>query len=303
MKDPKSLPTPKKLTIKQAFLAISLSIGLISGTSFLILLYYQHVSEKHRQDFSKQIVAIIQSSPEREGLKTGYLAEILDLSIDHPSNLYDFSTFEATKKLLQQPMIKEAKVRKIHPSTIHVDYVLRKAIAYVGDYTNTAIDEEGAFFPFKPFYTPKKLPEIYFGGDEKDTWIAWGERITGKRKELAFELLELSSQYCDEWSSVSCIDISNAFAACEGQRQIILILEDRFLRVVDGQTILCIYPRILRLRLENYHEQLGNYCLLRTYLREQDRNASLPGKGTVQQAKALIVDLRLSDLAFFRGLS
>lgn len=297
--DPKLLPPNKQLTMKQALLVIGLSVCLISGTCFLLLTYYQHVREKHRQDDSNLIVAIIQTSPEREGLKTGYLAELLDLSIDQPRNLYDFNTLEAAQKLMEQPIIKEAKVRKVLPSTIHIDYELRKPIAFVGDYANTAIDADGFLFPFKPFYTPKKLPEIYFGEDEEDALPLWGSSVSGKRKDLAFELLDLSSHYCDEFSSVSCIDVSNAFASSDGQRQIILMLEDRFLRVVDGQTILCIYPRILRLRQENFLEQLGNYCRLRTHLREQDRTAPLSGKGVMQQAEAVIVDLRLSELAFF----
>lgn len=293
------LQPSKKLSIKQALLIIVLSICLVSGTSLLVFTYYRHVREKQRQDSSNRIVAVIQTSPDREGLKTGYLAELLDLSIDHPRNLYDFNTLEATQKLLQQPVIKEAKVRKIRPGTIHIDYVLRKPVAYVGDYTNTAVDAAGTFFPFKPFYTPKKLPEIYFGEEEDTALPSWGGSISGKRKELAFTLLDLASQYCDELSSLSCIDVSNAFASSDGQRQIILILEDRLLRVVEGQTILCIYPRILRLHQDNYLQQLGNYCRLRSYLRERDRALPLPGKGTIQQAKAVIVDMRLSELAFF----
>lgn len=278
---------------------IGLSVCLVSGTSLIVFTYYQHVRESQRQDPSNQIIAVVQTSPDREGLKTGYLAELLELSIDRPRNLYHYNTLEATQKLLRQPIIKEAKVRKIRPGTIHVDYVLRKPVAYVGDYTNTAVDAEGIFFPFKPFYTPKKLPEIYFGEEEDEGLPSWGESISGKRKDLAFALLDLSSQYCDELSSVSCIDVSNAFAPSDGQRQIILVLEDRLLRVVDGQTILCIHPRILRLRPDNYLQQMGNYCRLRSCLRERDRALPLPGKGTIQQAKGVIVDMRLSELAFF----
>lgn len=295
----KSTLESKKLSLKQALFTILLSVCFISGSSFLALIYYQHIRDKQKTDSSYQIVAIVQTSPDAEGLKTGYLAELLDLSIDRPKNLYSFNSDEATQKLLSLPVIKNATIRKIRPGTIHVDYTLRRPIAYLADYSNTAIDITGKIFPFKPFYTPKKLPEIYLGEEEGTAAFSWGEVVTGKRKELAFILLGLSTQYCDEFSSLSCIDVSNAFASSDGQRQIVMLLEDRLPRVVDGQTVLCIYPRILRLRPDNYKQQLGNYLILRSYLREQDRLSPPPAQGTVQKAKATIIDLRLSELAFF----
>lgn len=299
MNDSKLPNTAKKLSVKQSLVMISLSVFLISGTCLLILTYFQQVRERQKQDPSYEIVAVVQTSPDREGLKTGYLTELLDLSIDHPRNLYSYDTQEAVQKLLQQSVFKEVSIRKIRPGTIHVDYSLRKPIAYIGDFTNTAIDADGTIFPFKPFFTPKKLPIIYFGSDDWDDFPTWGSTLSGQRKELAFRLLALSEKFCDTFSSLYCIDVSNAFASSDGERQIVLMLEDRLLRVVEGQTVLCTYPRILRLRQDNYEQQLGNYLNLRTYLREQNRKEPLPSQGAIQEAKSLIIDLRLSELAFF----
>lgn len=300
MNEPRNIsPWQRKLPFKQSLLIILLSICFVSGTSFGGLIYYQHLRDKQRQDDAYRIVAVLQTSPEREGLKTGYLTELLELSVDRPRNLYDFNTGEAAQKLLQSPVIKEVVVKKIRPGTIHVDYVLRKPIAYIGDYTNTAVDAEGIIFPFKPFYTPKKLPEMYFGSALETYDLSWGTALNGATKELAFEILELAPQYCDEFTSLRSIDVSNAFAASDGQTQIVIILEDRLLRVENGQTVLSIHPRILRLRQDNFKQQLGNYIALRTYLREHDRLMPLSGTGTVQHSKSIIIDLRLSELAFF----
>ena len=300
MNEPRQLPNAsKKLSVKQALLWILLSVCVVSGSSFVGLMYYQHIVEKQRSDSAYQIVAVVQTSPDNEGLKTSYLTELLDLSIDRPKNLYEFDVEDAAKKLLRLSVVKDVKIRKIRPGTIHVDYSLRKPIAYLADYSNTAIDVLGVIFPFKPFYTPKKLPEIYLGEDEGEVLPVWGGGVKGRRKELAFTLLNLSSQYCDGSSFLCSIDVSESFASSKGQRQIVLVLEDRILRVVDGQTILCIYPRILRLSNDNYKEQLGNYLVLRAYLRELDRNSPLSDQSNIQKAKAIIVDLRLSELAFF----
>jgi len=289
----------KKLPFNQAVLFIILSICLISGLCFAGLIYYRYAQDKQRHDDSYQIVAVVQTSPDQEGLKTAYLTELLGLSVDRPRNLYDFSTDEATKKLLQLPVIKELNVRKIRPGTIHVDYTLRKPIAYVSDYTNTVVDAEGIIFPLKPFYTPKKLPEIHLGETQEFTHPLWGGTLIGAGKELAFEILSLSSQYCDEYSSLCRIDVSRAFTSSAGQREIVLVLEDRFSKVENSQTVLSVHPRILRLHQDNYRQQLGNYLGLRSYLREQEKLLPLTGKGTIRQAKAVIIDLRLSELAFF----
>lgn len=288
--------SPADIPLKRAILSIVLSTFLLSGSCLLSLLYYQHIREKQRRDPAYQIVAIVQTSPDSEGLKTAHLAELLGLSVDHPRNLYSFSTKEAVQNLLQLPVIKEAHIRKIRPGVIHVDYTLRKPIAYFADYANTAIDAEGVLFPFKPFFTPKRLPEIYTGEEVEGIW---GATVNSKGKKLAFDLLSLAPDYCDEMSSISRIDVSKAFALSDGQRQIVIALEDRIARVVDGKSVLCIYPRLLRLRPDNCRRQLANYPALRSYLRKKDRAAPPSDNGVVVQAKATIIDLRLSELAFF----
>lgn len=286
-------PANTKIPLRKALLAILLSVVCVSGSCALTMLYFKHVSEKQRHDPAYQIVAIVQSSSNTEDLKTVYLAELLNLSIDRPTNLYSFSSKEARQRLLHSPVIKDASVKKIRPGTIYVDYMPRKPIAFIADYSNTAIDSEGVVFPFKPFFTPKKLPEIYLGGldNANDSQaLAWGNVLEGKRVDLAFNLLKLAARYCcDELTSLSRIDVSDAFAPSYGQRQIVLVFEEKIGKVIDGKPVFLNYTRILRLAPDNYSQQLANYLELRKYLRQNN------GNGT---AKTTIIDLRLSDLAF-----
>ena len=86
---------------------------LISGSAALCLLYYQHISAQSAQDDRYEIIAIVQTCPQNETLKGVYLAELLNLSVDQPTNLFRFKTKEAVRKLLQCPMIKNASVKKI----------------------------------------------------------------------------------------------------------------------------------------------------------------------------------------------
>lgn len=266
-----------KIPFHKALLAIFLSVCVVTGTSLVGVLVYKHVVEKQRSDPSNNIVAVVQTSPDAEGLKTAYLTEVLGLSVDRPVNLYSFNAKEAQNALLQVPIIKEAKVRKILPGTLHIDYTRRRPIAYYKDYTNTAIDAEGVLFPFKPFFTPKRLPEIVTGqileGD------IWGTKIENKWMDLAYAFLKLSPEYLDDKSVLSCVDVSHGFAVSDGQREVVLTLEDRIVRVVDGQSVLCVYPRIVRFSPDNYHAQLANFVALRAFLREKERALPLSPKG------------------------
>lgn len=287
-----------RLSFRKALLYIFLSVVVVFGSAVGVITYIKMFTKAHRHDPAYQIVAIVQTSPEPEGLSTGYLAELLNLSVDRPVNLYGFNSKEAVQKLLESPLIKEATVRKIRPGTIHVDYTLCTPIAYLGDCSNTALDERGVVFPFKPFFTPKKLPEIYLGidGDEGDKdnsslSMLWGKALKGSRIDLAFSLLELLKEHCcDPISSLIRIDVSNAFAYSYGRRQIVLEFSDKMQKVVEGNPTIETRKEILRLSPENYEQQLANYLLLRSHLREKNETAKI--------ANTIVIDLRLSELAF-----
>lgn len=297
--------------LKKALLVILSSMCVVLCAFGGVFLYFRHIQEKQRHDSAYQIVAIMQSTAGSEELKTVYFAELIGLSIDQPANLYQFKTREAKEKLLACPVIHEASVKKIFPGTVHINYLLRKPIAFLGDYTNAAIDKEGIVFPFKPFYTPKKLPEIYLGEDfseesdenEHSSEVAWGKRLRGRRIDLAFTVFEYATNHClDETCSLRSIDVSKAFAPSCGQRQIVLVFEDSAEKVVDGNIVLSIYPRILRLSTENYRQQLANYTVLRNHLRKNESETGLSqGQGPIVNAKATVIDLRLSDLAFINA--
>lgn len=282
-----------KLPLNVALFWILLSTLLVTGTAGLSLLYFQYIKELHASDDTFRIVAIVQTTPEAEALKTVYLAELLDLSVDQPSNLYRFNSKQARQKLLASPLIKKAAVKKIRPGTIYIDYVVRKPIAFLTDYTNTVIDAEGVLFPYKPFFTPKNLPEVYLGVQHPNDQThsdPWGKLVQGKPMELALSLLHsLNKNYCSNSCFVRRIDVSKAFAPSCGQRQIVLVLEDQFHSSAAES-------HILRLGTDNYLQGLANYFVLQKRLTESDNSKFLSQDGTKQMPK--IFDLRLSQLAF-----
>jgi len=291
-----SNPPPDKLPLRKALLWIFTSVVLISGSSLGALLYYSHIRDAKKLDRAYQIVAIVQTTPDAEGLRTAYLSELLGLSVDFSTNIFVFDAKAAQQKLLSSPVIKEAEITKIRPGAIQVDYIMRKPIAFLGDYTNSAIDIEGVVFPFKPFFSPKKLPEVYLGLVDP---IVWGEALHSETMKLAFDLLELSAKYCcDENSNLLRIDVSKAFAPSYGQRQIVMEYEDQASRVVDGHPVYIISQRFIRLAPETYKQQFANYLTLHNHIRKQEKSMPIADAGTIIKAKATLIDLRLSELAF-----
>ena len=273
------------MSLSRAIQTILLSTLLISGSSTIGLFYYQHIWEKQRHDPAYQIVVVIQSTQDAEMLKTSYLAELLNLSVDIPTNLYRFKTNEASRLLLKSPVIKNANVYKIFPGTIHIDYTMRRPVAVLADYTNTALDIDGITFPLKPFFTPKKLPELFLGL-EQDSVLANKD----KHLLLALSLLSLiNSKFTDQGYILSRVDVSDVSAPSCGQRQIVIIFEKSVTKVIDGEPSTHVESHTLRLSPENYHSQLANYLVLRSFLQKKKEQ---------EISKDMIIDLRLSDLAF-----
>lgn len=257
-----------------------------------------------------RIAAIVQTGPEKEALKTSYLAELLGLSADRPISLYAFDVKEGEKKLEACPMISSAKIRRISPGTLYIDYTVRKPVARLADYENTLLDRSGYLFPLSPFFAPKNLPEIYLGlppfGGEKDEegreGGSWHTPVQNKYLRLAFEILQ--AQDGAPWREgmrVKKIDVSNAFAPSAGQREIVLFTEDEIL----VEETVCRFPKILRLPTKDYTQQLSNFLVLRRSMLEDYRRQIANTRFTEQQVEFAprIVDLRLPQMAFVQNSS
>jgi hypothetical protein len=285
------------IPLRKALMWIFLSVIIISGSSYAGFLYYRNLRDAQKRDPSFNIVAIAQGTLEPLRLSTTCLAELLDLSIDRPKNFFSFNTKEAEEKLIQVPVIRYASVKKIPPGIVHVDYDLRKPIALLADYGNTALDVEKVSFPVKPFFTPKKLPEIYLGlsEGEMEEGPRWGKELTGRKIDLAVFLLDLlSKNYAHSWINISSIDVSKAFSPSCGERQIVVVLEEFSEKKNTPSLQLKSFRRILRLGTENYEEQLENYQTLQRHLSAENHDRGLSGG----EKDVSVIDLRLSNLAF-----
>lgn len=275
-----------KLPFNRALLWILVSTLLISGSAFMGWLYFQHVRERRFHDDQYRILAIIQDTPQADSLRTVYLAELLNLSLDQPINLYQFNTQEAVQTLLSQSLIKKAMIKKILPGTLYIYYQMRTPVAYVGDYSNTFIDKEGYLFPCHPFFTPKRLPTLYLGLEKGE--LQWGSCLKEVASlKIAFSLLQQFNQLNQEELKLKQLDVTQAQADSYGQRQIILMVESSH----QNDTYSSSHSICLRLNSDHYIQDLVNFCTLqKAFLVNKEQNL------TPQQE--IIIDLRIPHLAF-----
>ncbi|MBA3604090.1 MAG: FtsQ-type POTRA domain-containing protein [Parachlamydiaceae bacterium] len=277
---------------KKAFKWIISSTLVTSALTSAGVFYWNHHQEDLTTNDRYNIVALCQSCSHKELLQTDFLAEILGLSFDKPTNLYRFDINAAKQKLSACPIIKSVELKKVKPSMLFLEYSLRQPIAYLVEYANTAIDSEGILIPSMPFYTPKNLYELVLG---LPSGLDWGMKITGNRIILMQELLEdISRQDYADGFRLTRIDVSKAYSKRCGEREIVLFFEESIENGIENKV--CKNLQLtLRLSPDNWHEQLTNYQSLRQKLRNEARGVSEIGKPF-----RFIIDMRLSQLAFIQ---
>jgi len=289
----------KKPSLFQSLLWIFCSAVAINALAYASIKGYVFWKKMHSIDYTVPIRAIIQTGPQKEALKTAYLAEWLELSEDLPVLSSQFDLKKAQRKLLSSPVIQAAEVKLKEPGILYIDYTTRQPVAFLLDFENVALDKDGYPFPFASFFTPKKLPEIYLGMDKP---IEWNQPITGGKRDLALHLLEiLHGPIVRDLFNVKRIDVSHAFEESYGRREIVVFTQDEIYSTQGGKEVQYIIPRALRLSTKKYPQELSNYLKLREQLLEKEKHTlPIPEEGqTVVYCPRKIFDFRISQLAFF----
>lgn len=261
----------------------------LSGSGYWL---YRKMQREQIRDPRYRLEAIVQTGPEKAVLQTAYLAELLGLSSDHPVSIYGVSVNRAEERLVASPLIEEAHVRRIPPSTLYIDYTARQPIARIGDFENVAMDRTGHIFPLYPFFTPKRLPVVYLGLTE---FSGWEEPLAGSVVDFAFSLLEkLSSPPWKDLVRIERIDLSHAYAKNLGQREIVLFLEED---LEGAEGTLSAFPKIVRLSPKEVDAQLNRLYALNLKMRD-DYRAQLATAHLSGRFAPRIIDLRIPHLAF-----
>jgi small nuclear ribonucleoprotein (snRNP)-like protein len=284
----------EKMSFKAALIWIFASIIVISGPCYLSFFMYKKVTERRSFEAKYNIKDIVQPQMENR-LSSDYLAQLLSLSYDRPTNLFLFDVKMGEKELLKSPFIKEAKIKKVGPSSLYIDYVVRTPMAILSEVDNAAIDEEGVIFPLNPIFSREGLLQICLSGTDK---YFWGGCVKDKEEFiLAMNLVELlNTEQFSKILKVSKIDVSRAFVKSYGKREVVIACEDMIL--LGGREF--IFPKLLRLDPKNYEGQLFNFLNLLNTM-SKDYMGQLEGKQFTSSSvrfSVKVIDLRVDKLAF-----
>ncbi len=248
----------KTIAPVQAVAWIVGTLLLVPGSVYKVM---HGLKEVHKP--SHYLCRIVQTGPQREALKTPYLAELIDLSADRPILDSQFDSLLAQKKLCSSPVIKTALLKVIKPDTVYIDYTVRQPLAWLYDFENVALDEEGVPFPISPFFSPKKLPQIIIGIKT----FTWNQPLKEERVVLALTFLKMMLEYS---LPVVSLDVRASTAPSLGQREVVVVLKEKGV------------SKFLRLTPKNFAQELGNYLELRKTLPLEKQ----------------VIDLRIPQLAF-----
>jgi hypothetical protein len=300
-----------KLSIQKALFFIAGSVFMTLLASFGTYAIYEKYQWKKLHSDRYQLTGLIQTGPEKEALKTVYLAELLGLSADAPKNLYALDLKKAEAALLSSPLIAKAKVKRFPPNTVYVDYEVRRPIAWIADYRNTAIDREGCLFPIDPFLPPKEMPEIYLGlppfeGGQDSCGRSggrWRAPLSNRHLTLAFDLLQtFEGSPWKDGLRIKRIDVSNAFTPSLGRRELVLFTEEEIFVKKGDREVAFTFPKILRLAPKDWHQQLQNFfALRRSMIEDYKKQLALAEEGG--RFSPRIIDLRVPQLAFIENHS
>ncbi|MCP5491551.1 MAG: hypothetical protein H7A40_00730 [Chlamydiales bacterium] len=238
------------MQLSKALLIIVGSTLIVSGSAYTLTTLYKNKLKRRLADEDYQISLIVQTGPQKCALPTQYLAELLDLSIDEPQNLYAFSISNATQKLLASPLIESASIKPIKPSALYIDYKVRVPIAKLGNISNTGIDRTGHQFPLEPYLSPKILPDLFLSS-------------THDVNQALCIFEEVNHRFLNEQFVLERLDLSEIDAPSAGRQQIVAILLD------EG------HRRILRLSPKRYHQDINNYFSLRKTLSAKENIVDL----------------------------
>lgn len=275
------------LPLWQSVLWIVSSVLVCSSVSYHLLQNHVVKKQKKAPDLPQALTYVVQTGLQKEALHSDYLAELLDLAADRPILFDDFEEEPAAAKLLQSPLFEEAQVRKIPPNMVYIDYTVRKPLAWVSDFVNTVVDKEGHLFPMAPFFSPKKLPELYLGAQGVQG-ASFSSVLQGKCIDLSFKILDLFKGREKESLFLKRVDVADAFYPTLGRRGITLIIEN------DLQEGKSFSTHFLRLSTAHFTQEITNYFHLRPHLLETEKEKILAG----EKLKERVIDLRISQLAF-----
>ncbi len=261
------------------------TIGIVSsclwGALFAGWYWHQRQHERRLQDERFLLRRIAARSTTQDRLPLGVLTEMLNLDRDTKASIFELHPKEVRTKLLSCNACTRAKVWRLLPETLGIEYTLRTPVATIAGLKNVGVDALGVPFFLFPYYAPKKLPALVVPLERYSSLSDLSRRLRGiKETAIALRLLELIIPMADHHNlAVDVLDISRLRQQNVFRREVIIAFSSP--RTRDCR----LYIRI------HFKELLERISLLPTLFH------ALLGSGF----RAGIIDLRYEGIAILSG--
>jgi hypothetical protein len=121
------------------------------------------------------------------------------------------------KKLREFPIFQKVQAHISSRGELEVAYDLKKPHFLLLDFSNLAIDPNGYVFPLKPFFSPKKLTQVYLGISQVD----WNHK---NNVESALKIQSLLDENLQELVDIETIDLSGLKVQATSLKHIVVTI-------------------------------------------------------------------------------
>ena len=211
----------QRLPLARALFYIALSVVAIWGTLFFAWWYHDYTLVRRQNSPQYTLKTLSSCSKTQDALSMEQIAGLIGLPEEEPVNLYRIDLSEAKRGLESYPAMKSAKVMRLRPNGLFVEYELRVPYFILLDFENMAVDKEGYPFYLFPIYTPKKIPELYVGLQT----IAWNLPIESKEYRCAVDIVTYVEKTYPKDMRLVRIDTHTMHAPSRGAQEIIVVFE------------------------------------------------------------------------------
>lgn len=129
------------------------------------------------------------------------------------------------ERILSCPSFYDARVWRLLPGTLGVEYTLRSPIGSLAGFRNVCFDAHGVLFFLVPYFPPKKLPKIVLPLEKVDSLDELQRKMNlSREKDMVLQLLPLVSSVANLYKmNVESIDFSSKNHPNIFRREIILV--------------------------------------------------------------------------------
>lgn len=138
--------------------------------------------------------------------------------------LFSIHPHDMLARIKACPAFSYARVWRLLPGTLGVEYSLRSPAAFLGGVRNVVFDEKGTLFFLLPFFAPKKLPQVVLDLPHQSSLEKMQEEAARSYEmKVALRMLPVLTHFASHYNmSLECIDLSKRNHPNIFRREIIL---------------------------------------------------------------------------------